>query len=86
MVNKQIKPERYCAHCYLTSWEWEYFKRSLKLVPRHQKSLDLANIRRGMKVLDVGCGRGEVTLRAALTAQYAVGIDYSLASVRIAKH
>jgi 2-polyprenyl-3-methyl-5-hydroxy-6-metoxy-1,4-benzoquinol methylase len=55
-----------------------------ELCPRLQRILDLVDIEPGMRVLDVGCGRGELVLHAALKGAWAVGIDYSENAVEIA--
>ena len=55
-----------------------------KLGPRFRKALRLARIEPGRRVLDVGCGRGELVLQAALLGAEAVGIDYAEEAVRIA--
>lgn len=55
-----------------------------KLNSRFQKALRFAKIRPGERVLDVGCGRGEMVLHAAMVGAEAVGIDYAEEAVRIA--
>ena len=37
-----------------------------RLRPRLARSLDLAQIRPGVRLLDLGCGRGEASVHAAL--------------------
>lgn len=39
----------------------------------------------GMRVLDVGCGRGEVLLACARAGAQVAGIDYSAAAIRISR-
>jgi SAM-dependent methyltransferase len=56
-----------------------------RLVPRFRKALRLARIEPGQRVLDIGCGRGELVLQAALRGAEAVGIDYAEEAVRIAR-
>ena len=51
---------------------------------RLQVALKLGEIYPGNRVLDVGCGRGEVLIQAALRGAIAFGVDYSAASADIA--
>ncbi len=44
-----------------------------------------ADLRPGMKVADIGCGRGELVLHAALNGAEALGIDYSEAALKLAE-
>jgi 2-polyprenyl-3-methyl-5-hydroxy-6-metoxy-1,4-benzoquinol methylase len=45
--------------------------------PRVQRSIDLAELKPGMTILDVGCGRGEVVFHCARLGCNATGIDFS---------
>src|SRR6185503_1306298 len=49
------------------------------------KALSLAGELRGKRVLDVGCGRGELVLQSAMRDAEAWGIDYADAAVEIAE-
>ncbi len=51
---------------------------------RLEQAFDVARIAPGMKVLDVGCGRGEILRHCAKRGAKAYGIDYSPVAVRIA--
>lgn len=42
-------------------------------------------VRPGMRVLDLGCGRGEVTVQCGLAGAQAVGVDYSPAGIGLAR-
>jgi ubiquinone/menaquinone biosynthesis C-methylase UbiE len=53
--------------------------------PRVQTALDIRPIEGGMKVLDVGCGRGEVVIYAAKRGAEAYGVDYSLEVINLAR-
>jgi SAM-dependent methyltransferase len=44
-----------------------------------------AGVRKGMRVADVGCGRGEILYHAVAAGAEAHGLDYSTASVGIAR-
>jgi SAM-dependent methyltransferase len=59
--------------------------RGRMLGARFRKALQLARIRPGQRVLDVGCGRGELVIHAALRGAEGVGIDYSEEAIRIAE-
>ena len=52
--------------------------------PRVVRALELAAIEAGQTVLDIACGRGEVPALAAEKGAFAVGIDFSAASLAFA--
>lgn len=54
-----------------------------RLPPRMTRALRLMNLRPGMRVLDMGCGRGEIVLHAARRGAEVVGIDYSSDCLRL---
>jgi len=54
------------------------------LTARLRIPLALAKIERGMSVLDVGCGRGEILIQTACRGARAFGFDYSVAALEIA--
>ncbi|MEO0250380.1 MAG: class I SAM-dependent methyltransferase [candidate division WOR-3 bacterium] len=56
-----------------------------KLPPRMARALQLMNLQPGMRVLDLGCGRGEVLLHAAKRGAEVVGIDYSAACLKLTR-
>lgn len=49
--------------------------------PRVARAMELAAIEPGMRLLDIACGRGEVSAIAAQAGAEAVGIDFSAASL-----
>ncbi len=61
------------------SGEGEYLSRRLI------EALSVAGIAPGMKVLDVGCGRGEILLHTARMGARAYGIDYATVAVQISR-
>ncbi len=82
-VASEVYDERY----YLTCVEgYEYFQKSggAEVPPRLKKALDMADITSRRRVLDIGCGRGEVCFYAGVYGAQAVGLDYSAAAVGIA--
>jgi len=56
-----------------------------RLGPRFRKALSLARVQPGQRVLDIGCGRGELVLHCARRGAFATGIDYSQAAVAISR-
>src|SRR5688500_8673848 len=48
-----------------------------RLRPRLAHSLELAALAPGMRVLDLGCGRGETAVHAAMRGARVVALDYS---------
>ena len=56
-----------------------------RLPPRMARSLLLMNLGPGMRVLDIGCGRGEIVLHAARRGAEVVGIDYSADCLRLTR-
>jgi SAM-dependent methyltransferase len=47
------------------------------LRPRLARALELANLTPAMHVLDIGCGRGEITLHAARLGATVIAVDFS---------
>jgi 2-polyprenyl-3-methyl-5-hydroxy-6-metoxy-1,4-benzoquinol methylase len=83
----RVDPSVYTDEYYLTNCHgYEEFVESggRKVGPRFVKALSLAGDLRGKRVLDVGCGRGELVLQSALAGAEAWGIDYAQAAVDIA--
>jgi cyclopropane fatty-acyl-phospholipid synthase-like methyltransferase len=59
--------------------------RGERLPRRLQLALQLAKVRPGMQVLDIGCGRGELLMHVARSGAPAYGIDYAAAAVELAR-
>lgn len=63
-----------------------YFdSKGLAPTPFTERPLALAGLRPGDRVLDVGCGRGEIVFQSAARGATAVGVDYSQAALEIAR-
>ncbi|HUS81999.1 MAG TPA: methyltransferase domain-containing protein [Dehalococcoidia bacterium] len=87
-AGESVSPDVYDNRYFFASCEgYKEFRESggRKLGARFQKALELARIRPGERVLDIGCGRGELVVRAALLGAHAVGIDYAEEAVHIAE-
>ncbi len=52
---------------------------------RISRSIDLLSATKGMKILDIGSGNGEISIELAKIGCEVVGIDYSLKAVNLAK-
>ncbi len=59
--------------------------RGERLSRRLQAAFALAEIIPGMRVLDVGCGRGEILRHCTRLGAHACGVDYAPAAVSIAR-
>jgi SAM-dependent methyltransferase len=69
------------AHAIRTYWEPEHKsdRRRIEII------LNAIDTRRNEVVIDIGCGVGTFTYRMALKARKAIGVDYSRASLKVAK-
>ena len=50
---------------------------------RFNKFLKVGKVRRDQRVLDIGCGRGEIIIQSAMRGAQGIGIDYSADSINI---
>ncbi|MCC7429393.1 class I SAM-dependent methyltransferase [bacterium] len=63
-----------------------YFKSKGLETTRYTKiPIELAQIKKGEKVLDIGCGRGEVVFQTANLGAISTGIDYSESAINFAQ-
>jgi len=85
---RRVDPKVYTKEYYLTDCTGhEEFKKSLgdSLEPRFKEIKKYLIITSGMKVLDIGCGRGEMALFCAKKGATVVGIDYASEAIKLAK-
>lgn len=82
---RSISPKIYTKEYYLSSCRG--FEEFLEggISQRLVYAISLADLKKGMHILDVGTGRGELVIRCAEGGVYATGIDYSQAALEIAK-
>jgi 2-polyprenyl-3-methyl-5-hydroxy-6-metoxy-1,4-benzoquinol methylase len=82
-----VQPHQYTTEYFTTDCEgYELFLRgSAEVSKRIQGALDAAGSLRGKRILDIGCGRGELTCEAARRGAHAVGIDYSEAAIKLSR-
>lgn len=84
-----VPSTRYDEQYFLHVCEgYEEFQSSegIYLSKRLAEALAVAGIAEGMRVLDVGCGRGEILLRTSALGARAYGIDYAVAAVRLSRN
>ncbi len=85
---KPVDPNLYDEDYFRTACEgYDEFNETEgeRLSRRLDASFKLAEITPGMKVLDVGCGRGEILRHCARLGADAFGIDYAEVAVRLSR-
>ncbi|MDY6794791.1 MAG: methyltransferase domain-containing protein [Actinomycetota bacterium] len=84
---ERVSPQLYTREYYTTDCEgYDLFLQGVGELPeRIEESLEAAGDLRGKWVLDIGCGRGELTCEAARRGAYAVGIDYAEAALDLSR-
>jgi ubiquinone/menaquinone biosynthesis C-methylase UbiE len=81
-----LPPDLYGEEYFLSACEgYEEFLRTRgeHLSRRLQAAFAVAKVRPGMRVLDVGCGRGEIVRHCARLGAWAIGVDYAAAAVQL---
>jgi len=84
-----INPEIYTKEYYLTNLEgysdFEKFKKTAgaHLNKRFSRLLCIVDVKPNEKILDIACGRGEMTISSAIKGAEAIGIDYSDSSISL---
>ncbi len=84
---RRVDPKVYTKKYYLSDCTgYQEFKKSFgkDLEPRLRELIKFFDIKQGMRVLDIGCGRGEMVIFAAKNSAEAVGIDYSENAIYLA--
>lgn len=84
-----VCPERYDEAYFLGVCEgYEEFIASegVHLSRRLRQAFGIADVTPGMRVLDVGCGRGEVVRRCIQLGAQAYGVDYAPTALQIARN
>jgi SAM-dependent methyltransferase len=83
-----VRPERYDEAYFLGSCEgYEEFlsNAGAHLSRRLHQAFEAAEVAPGMRVLDVGCGRGEIVRHCAGLGIRAYGVDYAPVALRMAQ-
>ncbi len=74
----------YSKEYFLSTEGIDYFKKGL-LSPKFKQAVNMAKLKSGMKILDIGCGRGDIVLASAKKNIYSYGIDYAHDAIEINK-
>lgn len=85
---RPVRPERYDEAYFLGSCEGyaEYIvTEGAHLSRRLRQAFEVAEVGPGMRVLDVGCGRGEILHHCAQLGAEAHGVDYASVAARMAR-
>jgi ubiquinone/menaquinone biosynthesis C-methylase UbiE len=85
---QSVRPERYDEAYFLGACEgYETFIASegAHLSRRLKQAFEVAGVVPGMRVLDIGCGRGEILRHCAQLGARAYGVDYAPVAVRMAQ-
>jgi len=83
-----VPPAVYTEDYYLTDNEgFREYEKGLdeNIHPKFKRALKYAGLRAGMQVLDLGCGRGELSFYALKSGCKVTAVDYSEAAIRIAE-
>jgi SAM-dependent methyltransferase len=82
-----VSPELYTREYFTTDCEgYDLFLQGTEGLPeRIAEALESAGDLRGKRVLDIGCGRGELVCEAVRRGAAAVGIDYSQAAIELSR-
>lgn len=85
-MEKSISPAKYDRQYFekLNKGYREFVSRE-QFHPAYYQALDFVDLRGGERVLDLGCGRGELVYLGALKGCECVGIDFSSAAVGMAR-
>jgi 2-polyprenyl-3-methyl-5-hydroxy-6-metoxy-1,4-benzoquinol methylase len=81
-----VSIEEYSKDKFITKEHRSFLESEGRVLrPRLARCLDLADIVSGMRVLDVGCGGGELVCGSALRGARVMGIDYADGAIEAAK-
>lgn len=83
-----LPPELYTEEYFLQACEgYQEFTESQgeRLSRRLSAAFAVAGVQPGMRVLDLGCGRGEIVRHCARLGAEAVGVDYAPVALRLAR-
>jgi len=83
-VSSKEYSEEYFMEACQGFQEFERYK-GLVLPRRLLIPFELANITNNKKILDLGSGRGEIVIQSRIRGSFVVGVDYSVAALKLAR-
>lgn len=83
-MDKSVPAEIYSRDYYLAFCDGHQEFLSGSVAPRLQSAIRSGHLQDGLRVLDIGCGRGELLVMCALAGCNVWGVDYSADAVEIA--
>ena len=86
-ISPAVSPDEYDETYFLTNcggYQDFVASQGKELPWRLARPLELAELKTGQRVLDFGCGRGELAAHAARLGAVVVGLDYSHSALQIA--
>lgn len=81
-ISRKVPSHLYDRKYYLES-DGSVFYQKGRVPPKIERALKLAQIKEGMTIVDIGCGRGDVILTALRGEVQLIGIDYSQEAMRM---
>ncbi len=88
--SRPVQPQAYGEDWIRETWGWDspeafIASQGKNIRPRVQEIIRIAHFQPGMRLLDIGCGRGELVLHCAREGIHALGVDYSQDVIEIAQ-
>ncbi|MFQ5923053.1 MAG: class I SAM-dependent methyltransferase [Anaerolineales bacterium] len=83
-LDRYVPAEEYDVEYYERWYPTDGFLKR-ELDRRTRNAMDLAGIRNGMKLIDIGCGPGDLAFSCAEVGCHVTGVDYSRSAIEIAE-
>lgn len=84
-IKKTLKPEEYSREYYCLKYGNEHADLPENKVENYLTALKYLKSRKGEKILDIGCGKGDIIKECTETGAYVIGIDYSMSAGKLSK-